>query len=199
MLQVVESCTMSPSRSSLITHSYVATKTEKGIEASIFIETPQDPKYSFVQSKSVYLNTCQENQAFTEFLQSYTTAVILTIPMYITVLQFFRVNWPKMKETVEMQFSRIRKNPAPIELHPNIHFSLSATCTYEMALEDAQLGFQKTSDDSSPTQFYLTRYGQSVWFNADTMQTLAESTTQTLVDTLYKAGYEDVTSQSEHE
>jgi hypothetical protein len=199
MLQIVESCTMSPSRSSLITHSYVATQTEKGIQANIFIETPQDPNYSFVSSKSVYLVTCQENQAFTEFLKSHPNAVILTIPMYITVLQFFRVNWPNMKNNVEIQFSKIRKNPSPIELDPHIHFSLSAICSYEMALEDAVLGFQKTSDDFSPTIFYLTRNGQSVLLNADTMQKLAEATTQTLVNTLYKAGYVDSTSQSEHE
>ena len=199
MLQVVESCKMSPSRSSLITHSYVATKTEKGIQATLLIDPPQDPNYEFIQAKSVYLVTCKENQAFEEFIYSYQHAVVLTIPMYITVLQFFRANWPRMKENIEMQFSKIQNQPFPIELDPHIHFSLAATCSYEMALEDAVLGFEKCSDDSSPYNFYLKRQDKVVWLNADTMQKLAESSVQTLVNTLYKAGYEDPTSQSEHE
>jgi hypothetical protein len=199
MLHVAESCKMSPCRSSLITHSYLATKTEKGIQATLFIEPPQDPNYSFVPAKSVYLVTCQENQAFSDFFQTYQNAVLLTIPMYITVLQFFRSNWPQMKQNVEIQFLKIRNSPFPIELDPHIHFSLSATCSYEMALEDAVLGFEKTSDDYSPITFYLSRHGQSVWLNADTMQKLAEASAQTLVNTLYKAGYQDSTSQSEHE
>jgi len=198
MLQVVESCDISPSRSSLITHSFVANKTEKGVQATLFISPPQDPNFASVQSNSVYLATCNENEAFDEFKYSSQNAVVLTIPMYITLLQFFRSNWPKIKENLEIQFSKIRKQAVPIQLDPHIHFSLAARCCYEMMIEDAFLQFKKTTDDDLANMFCLERHGKSVWLNADTMQKLAESSVQTLVNTLYKAGYKDEDIQSEH-
>ena len=200
MLQVLESCNITPSRTSLITHTYVANKMEKGIQATVFIHPPKDPKFAYVLANSVYLNVCNENTPFEEFEYSCPNAVVLTIPMYITLLQFFRSNWPKIKSNLDIQFSKIRKQALPIELDPYIHFSLAATCCYEMSIGDARLYFRKTTDDDDlPNLFSLERQGKCVCLNADTMQKLAEASVQTLVNTLYKAGYEDQTVQSEHE
>ena len=199
MLKVAESCNISPTRSSLITHAIVATKKHKGIQATIFIAPPKKPEFAAIQSNSVYLLSCNENEAFEEFLHASEKAVILTIPIYIAMLQFFRAKWPPMKENIEIQFAKIRKPDHPIELDPYIQFSLAATCSYEMAIEDALIGFQKCSDDSSPIMFYVNRNGKSVWLNADTMNKLADASVQTLVNTLYKAGYKDCNIQSEHD
>jgi hypothetical protein len=201
MLQVVESCNVSPSRSSLLTHSYMSTNTEKGIQATIFIQPPKDPSFEFVQPNSVYLTTCKENEPFDEFIYSSQEAVVLTIPMYITLLQFFRANWPAMKEKVKIQFNKIRNQTFPIQLDPYIHFSLAAMCHYEMAIEDAFLDFKKSTDDddTSANEFCLERNSKTVWLNADTMQKFAEASVESLVNTLYKAGYVDPVSQFEHE
>jgi hypothetical protein len=201
MLQVVESCNVSPSRSSLITHTYMSTNTEKGIQATIFIQPPKNPNYKYVQPNSVYLTTCKENQPFDEFIYSSQEAVVLTIPMYITLLQFFRAKWPEMKKNVDIQFTKLRNETLPIRLDPYIHFSLEALCHYEMAIEDAFLDFKKSTDDddAKANVFYLERNGKAVWLNADTMQKFAEASVESLVNTLYKAGYVDPVSQSEHE
>jgi hypothetical protein len=190
---------MSPTRSSLITHSILSTNKEPGIEATIFLEPPKDPAFKMIQPNSVYLTTCKENQAFDEFIYSSQQAVVLTIPMYITLLQFFRAQWPDMKQKMEIEFSKICKQTAPIQLDPHIHFSLAATCHYKMMIEDAFLDFKKSSDSELPNRFHLLRENKWVWLNADTMQKLAEASVQTLVNTLYKAGYEDTNIHSDHE
>ena len=199
MLQVVESCTLSPTRSSLITHSVVSTSKEPGIQATIVLEPPKDPNLKMIQPNSVYLTTCKENEAFDEFIYSSQEAVVLTIPMYITLLQFFRATWPDVKKKMEIEFSKICKQTAPIQLNPHIHFSLAATCHYKMMIEDAFLDFKKTSESEVSNTFLLSRQNKWIWLNADTMHNLAEASVQTLVNTLYKAGYEDTQGHSDHE
>ena len=119
MLQVLQNVHVSPTRSSLITHSYVATKVEKGIQATLFIKAPKDPNFAAVQSNSVYLTTCNENHSFDDFFYSYQHAVVLTIPMYIRLLQFFRATWPKIKQHVENEFTKIGEH-LPIQVDPHI-------------------------------------------------------------------------------
>ena len=83
-------------------------------------------------------------------------------------------------------------------MDPYIHFSLAATCHYKMMIEDAVLDFKKTSDSELCNLFHLSRQNKWIWINADTMRTLAEASVETLVNTLYKAGYEDTHGHSDH-
>jgi hypothetical protein len=169
----------------------MASENEKGIQATIFIDPPADESFREAKPNTTYLISCNQNDSFEDFVTSYQNAVDLTIPMYITILQFFRSNWPKMKENVQFQFDQICKEAIPIQLDPHIHFTCAAKCNYEMTMEDASMFFIKNSEDNVENEFEIKRNGKSVFLNADTMHKLAEASIETLVDILYKAGYTD--------
>jgi len=66
-------------------------------------------------------------------------------------------------------------------------------------IEDAQLIFERSTEEPDlPNQFLLERNGRTVLLDADTMHSFAAGTVQDLVDHLYKAGYVDLCSQSDH-
>ena len=198
-MEVRQSLTLSPTEKSLIRHSLLPTMNEKGLEATIFIEKPNESKYAFVESNSVYVTTCDENKAFDEFIYSSETAVILTIPMYISILTFFKNVWPDIQKNCESNFAKIRSELVPFQVTPYIHFTLSAVCNYEANIEDVSLLFEKRTEDKElPNLFRLHRNGRSIWLNAENMRSLAEVSLQHLVNTLYKAGYVDSDSQSDH-
>ena len=114
--------------------------------------------------------------------------MILSIPMYINLLQFFKVTWPEVKERMEKQFKRIRKRTMPIEVDSHIHFMLEGSVCYECWINDAFLHFKKGSTDFTANVFHVQRNNKSVLMNPDVMNELAQSA-DTLVDFLYRAGY----------
>jgi hypothetical protein len=198
-MQVYQNVHFRPIRTSLISHTYLSSSKERGIQAKIFIETPKDEKYREVQSNSVYLTTCDKNRTFEDFEVASQTAVILTIPLYISILSFFQKNWPEIKKHCLLNFSRIQKEVIPFQITPYIHYTLAAACKYETKIEDAQLIFERSTEEPDlPNQFLLERNGRTVLLDADTMHSFAAGTVQDLVDHLYKAGYVDLCSQSDH-
>ena len=186
----MESFTVVPLATSHIVHAKSSTFTTDGVQANIFIEKPSDLDYAFVQPDSVYLVTSKKNCPFAPFLEAQEKAVMVSIPMYINLLQFFKVTWPQVKERMEKQFKKIRQRTLPIEVDPHIHFMLEGSVCYECWINEAFLHFKKSSTDFTASVFHVQRDNKSVLINPDVMHELAQSA-ETLVDFLYRAGFND--------
>jgi hypothetical protein len=191
--------TVVPLATSQIIHSKLSTFTTDGFQANIFIDKPTPVEYDFVQPNSVYLITAKKNCPFEPFLESHEKAVVISIPMYINLLEFFKSTWPKVKERMEKQFKKIRQGTMPIEVEPHIQFMLEASVCYESWINDAFLYFKKSSADFSPNTIHLQRDDKSILVNAEVMNELSQSA-ESLVDFLYRAGFidgiPDLSSQS---
>jgi hypothetical protein len=181
-----------PSINSHITHSMSSTVTEQGIQANIFIERPEEPDYETIQPYSVHLVIAEKGLMFKKFKTARKEAVVLALPVYIQLLDFFQTTWPAIKAEMEATFRNIRKRNIPCEVASTIHFYLSGTAYYEKWFGDTFLHFKKCSTDFTQGYFHLQRGGKSLLLNPEVMFALAQSK-ETLVQILYKSGYNDGT------
>jgi hypothetical protein len=182
--------TVVPLATSQIIHSKLSTFTTEGFQANIFIDKPTPIEYDFVEPNSVYLITAKKNCPFEPFLESHDKAVVISIGMYIHLLEFFKTTWPQIKERMETQFKKIRQGTMPIEVDPHIQFMLDVSVCYECWINDAFLHFKKSSADFSPNMIHLQRQNKSILIDAEVMHELAQSA-DSLLDFLCRAGFID--------
>ena len=177
-----------PSETSHITHSLASTINEQGIQANIFISKPVEEDYTDVEPLSVYLLTVDKGEHFAQFPVCKEKAMVISLPVYINLLEFFYLKWPSMKVDVEKKFKLIRRKKNPYQVDASIHFYLSGTAYFEKWFDDAFLYFKKSSTDFTPNAFYLQRAGKTLALDPDVMYALA-SNYQALLEMLFQAGY----------
>lgn len=182
--------TVVPLATSQIIHSKLSSFTTEGFQANIFIDKPTPIEYDFVEPNSVYLFTANRNCPFETFLEAHEKALVISIPMYINLLEFFKTTWPLVKERMETQFKKIRQGTMPIEVDPHIQFMLEASVCYECWINDAFLYFKKSSADFSPNMIHLQKQSKSILIDAEVMNELAQSA-DSLIDFLCRAGFVD--------
>jgi hypothetical protein len=193
----MDSFTIVPSPTSHIVHSETSRMNEEGIQAHIFIEKPLDSTYESVEPNSVHLTTCIKGGTFEKFkLIKEENKLVMTLPVYLCLLEFFQVTWPTLKIEIEKKFKLIRRKNYPYELHSQIHFYHSGTAYYERWIGDVFLHYKKCSTDFTAGKVHLRQGGKSLVVNPNVMQTLS-NTRSNLLETLYSAGYNDVNQQVE--
>jgi hypothetical protein len=193
----MESFKISPSSTSHITHTRSAKINEEGIQAHIFIGKPLDDGYESVEPNTVHLVMAPKGQMFKKFKNvGEHEKLILTLAVYLNLLEFFETSWVGLKTEIEKKFKIVRKKNQPLELHSDIHFYLSATAYYERWFDDIFLHFKKCSTDFTAGQIFLQQGGKSLTVNPEVMHGLALSRSS-LFDILLKAGYNDNTLYAE--
>ena len=118
----MESLTLIPSSTSHITHSMASTLNEQGIQAHIFINRPLEEGYSAVEPLTVYLVAVDKSELFLPFELIKDKAMIISLPVYISLLEFFHSRWPTMKLDLEKKFKLIRRKKTPINFKRQFTF-----------------------------------------------------------------------------
>jgi hypothetical protein len=192
----MESITLIPSATSHITHSMASTLNEQGIQAHIFISKPLEEEYADVEPMSVYLITAGKSELFLPFHTIKDKALVLSLPVYIALLEYFHQHWPLFKLDLEKKFKLIRRKKNPYQLHASIHFYLSGTAYFERWFQDAFLFFKKCSTDFTTNMFHLQRASKTLDLDPEVMYALAQNY-QGLLNILYQAGYNHVPEYEE--
>jgi len=185
----MESLTLIPSSTSHITHSMASTLNEQGIQAHIFINRPLEEGYSAVEPLTVYLVAVDKSELFLPFELIKDKAMIISLPVYISLLEFFHSRWPTMKLDLEKKFKLIRRKKNPYQLQTSIHIYLSGTAYFERWFQDAFLFFKKCSTDYTCNLFHLQRAGKTLDLDPEVMCALANNY-QGLLHILFQAGYD---------
>ena len=187
----MESVTLIPSTNSHITHTMGSTINEQGIQAHIFISRPVEEEYGAIEPLSVYLVTVDKAEHFAPFHLVKEKAFVISLPVYISLLEFFYQSWASMKTDMEKKFKLIRRKKNPYQVDASIHFYLSGTAYFERWFNDTFLMFKKCSTDFTQPFFRLQRNAITFHFNPDVMAALAANY-QSLLNILYQAGYDNV-------
>jgi len=114
-----------PDFDSPVIHSYPAGEIEGGLYCAIFFEKPPTLTDTFpmkCQGQSVYVISCPKGECFKAFNLAAHTAIVLSIPDYISLLTFFRDQWPEQEKSMNAQIEAMQKLNVPIQMDSGLEF-----------------------------------------------------------------------------
>jgi len=105
-----------------------ASDTKPGFRATIFVQSNRilNEEYPFTaEPNTVYLSTSEVNQMFENFSNCFENSVVVTIPVYIQILLFFKNFWAsELEPFMSAQVKQMRTNSGLVKMARSLYFQV---------------------------------------------------------------------------
>jgi len=147
-----------PDKSTPVIHLVPSNENEPGLFCAIFFEQNEltDSFPMLAECPSVYMIASNRAECFKTFGMSAHSAVILSIPTYLELLNFFKDYWKQIEVKINAQTEAMRQGKNPIPMEMGLHFMGhgSAQCTLIFS-DGTHLHIRKDSRDPIVSRFFV--------------------------------------------
>jgi hypothetical protein len=172
---------------SIIKHRQAAGYNTGGIEAVLFVTSP-DP--DSIQPGTVLLTGTHVAQMFEPFQVYKDSCVVITIGVYLSLLQFMKQNWTNISAAMDKRINIFKLINNQESTRKNISFDSSGTVVYKRWFDVCFFLYQKHShpiDDYKPF-IHVQVQNKSVLLDPDVLFQMSQQF-DIILDKLTLAGY----------
>jgi len=162
-----------PNLNSVMRHRIASSETQPGYCATIFIDKPNPDStgiYFPVEANTVYIQTVEKGDFFRPFDEVANDCVVLSIPMYVALLNYFKESWAADASKVTCDTLLMTSPVEDIDFCQTFFFTGHGRGVLEVSIDTATLGIFRESMQPSG-KFFMNLYhnGKTVELCPDTM------------------------------
>ena len=183
----------------IITHSFGASHNSGGIRATLFVQAPQEERdennniinIDDIEPGTVHLEGTDIGQAFVSFRESQHEHLVMTIGVYLSLLQFMKKHWLQVSACMDKRINILKKINNQKKSRKNISFNTQGSVTYQRWFDVCFLHYQKYSNnDIYPLQpfLHLQILNKSIKLDPDVFYAMSLEFDK-ILDQLTQAGY----------